>query len=60
MSARKLRHDAFEFRHAIQHVIATAPPCEVNGRIEDIIHTALADLDDGVRRAVRREHAAGA
>jgi hypothetical protein len=50
-----LRQQAFRLRHAIQHVIATTHPREANGRVEDIIHDALAELDDGVRRALRRE-----
>jgi hypothetical protein len=53
-----LRHEAFRLRRAIQHIIATTPPCEVDGRIEDVLFDALADLDNGIRRAVRREHAA--
>ena len=55
MSDRELRRKAFELRGAIRLIVATTPPCEVNGRIEDVLFDALADLDNGVRRAVRRE-----
>jgi hypothetical protein len=58
MIERRLRHDAFKLRREIQHIVATTPPCEVPGRIEDVIHDALADLDNEIRRAVRREKAA--
>jgi hypothetical protein len=48
-----LRHAAFRLRCEIERILAT--PTEAPGRIEDIIHDALAELDDGVRRAVCRE-----
>jgi hypothetical protein len=50
-----LRHTAFRLRRAIQHIVATTHPCEVDGRIEDVAHDALAELADDTRRAVRRE-----
>jgi hypothetical protein len=50
-----LRHEAFKLRRAIQHIVATTPPCEVDGRIEDVLFDALAEHGDNMRRAVRRE-----
>jgi hypothetical protein len=52
-----LRHAAFRLRCEIERILATTPPTEAPGRIEDILFAALTDLADGVRRAVRREYA---
>jgi hypothetical protein len=51
-----LRHEAFNLRRSIQRIIATTSPCEVNGRIEDVLFDALAELADNSRRALRREY----
>ena len=50
-----LRHQAFGLRREIERILATTDPREVNGRVEDVLFDALADLDNGVRRVVRRE-----
>ena len=56
----RLSHRAYEVRCEIQHILTMAPPSEIPGRIEDVIHDALAELADDTRRALRREYAADA
>ena len=50
-----LSRRAFELRREIEHILATVPPHEIPGRIEDVAHDALDELADNFRRARRRE-----
>jgi hypothetical protein len=56
----KLSLRAYEVRRGIQHILATAPPHEIPDRIEDVVYDALAELERGTRRALRREYAENA
>jgi hypothetical protein len=57
MTECKLSYRAYELRREIQRILASTPPREVSDRIEDTIHAALAEIERGTRRALRREYA---
>ena len=59
MNERELSLLAYRVCREILRVIATTRPSEIRGRIEDVIHDALVELADRIRRACRREYAAG-
>jgi hypothetical protein len=53
----KLSYRAYELRREIQQILANTPLREIPDRIEDVVHDALAELERGTRRALRREYA---
>jgi hypothetical protein len=55
MSERNLSYRAFVVRCEIQRILANTPHREIPGRVEDVVHDALAELADNFRRARRRE-----
>jgi hypothetical protein len=57
-ASMKLSYRAYEVRCRIQHILAKTDPGEVPGRIEDVVHDALAEHEDDTRRALRREYSA--
>jgi hypothetical protein len=52
----KLSLRAYQLCCEILCVLATVPPSESSGRIEDVIHDALAEFRDDIRRALRHEY----
>ena len=50
-----LSRRAFKLRREIEHILATVPPHEIPGRIEDVAHDAFDEVERGTRREVRRE-----
>jgi hypothetical protein len=54
-TSMKLSFRAYQLCCEILRIIATTPPSEISGRIEDVIHDALAEFRDDIRRATRRE-----
>jgi hypothetical protein len=57
MNERELSLLAYRVCREILRVIATTRPSEIRSRIEDVIHDALVEFRDAIRRVVRREHA---